>query len=143
MRKLYLDELSVGSWVSYGGEPGCFVVRLDGVYLCCVGGSVVRYGDLDMSLLEPLLLDDVLLRGFGFVPAKGENVWLLCRGGVRLTVSLRMRGGRWLSRRCALTGSVTPTWNEEIRYVHELQRWWVEKVLVPFGIGMDLEWRVV
>lgn len=139
MRTVYFDELSVGFWVCYSGEPCCFVVRLGGVYLRFLDGRELPYVDIDVSLLSGWLIDDVVLRRFGFVPAKGENVWLLCVGDVRLTVSLRLRGGRFQCRRCALGGCVTGTWNEDIRFVHELQRWWVDKVLVHRGLSLDLE----
>lgn len=135
MRGLFKEELSVGSWLVYVDEP-CYVrLGLGGVSLSCG----IDFSAIDWSCVFGLPIDAVLLERFGFVRcSRGDNVWLLERLGVRLTVSLRMRGGRFECKRCALGGVVVSTWNEDIRYVHELQRWWVEKVLVRHGISLDL-----
>ena len=149
MRNLRIDELSVGSWVQLFhvdrfSEP----MRVTGIY---GGGSL--YLELErhegepfdamVSDVCPVMMDERSMRGFGFVRvAKGENVWMKSAGDIRLTVSLRYRNGVQECRRAAISGRFA-CWNEEIRYIHELQRWWTDKVLLPYGVALDMHWNGV
>lgn len=151
MRNLRIEELFVGAWVQrFLPQANRFTEPLyvhgiyadGGLYLNVEGNP----GDpLDSRVEEvcPIVMDERSMRGFGFVRvAKGENVWMRSFGDIRLTVSLRYRHGAQECRRAAISGRFA-CWNEEIRYVHELQRWWTDKVLLPYGVPMDLEWRGV
>lgn len=141
MRSLYVDELFVGAWVRTNDGAGriCGISGGDKLPVC-IGGGVSEpvmcgYGDI-----SPLHIDDKVLESFGFFRTKGENVWKTRVGDFSLTVGLRLRHGVMECRRCAFTGR-TSNWNEEIRYVHELQRWWTDKVLIPFGVELDLRMK--
>lgn len=135
------EEMIYGAWVrmrdDVSGTPAMVVSFEDeAVDLACAGDMYpAALGDL-----EPLWLDSAMLEGFGFRRAKGDNVWFVTSGDMRLTVALRMRHGREECRRCAISGKIA-CWNEEIRFVHELQRWWNERVLFPFDIPLNLEWH--
>ena len=139
----------MGAWVQR------FIPSIEGfseplyVYGLYDGGSLNlnvagNPGDaLDARVEEicPIPMDEHSMRGFGFVRvAKGENVWMKSVGDIRLTVSLRFSHGTQECRRAAISGRFA-CWNEEIRYVHELQSWWRDKVLLPYGVELDLEWR--
>ena len=146
MRNLRIEELFAGAWVQqFKIEPGAVTLPM------CVFG-VWKNGrlwldrddkepfDTVIDKVYPIPVDSRMLEGFGFVKAKGDNVWLKCAGDMRLTVALRMRGGVEIPRRCAITGKIA-CWHEEIRYFHELQRWWNDRVFFPFGISLDLKWH--
>jgi len=147
MRNLRIDELSVGSWVQVLHEdrfsgPMRVTGLFDGggMYIECVGHQGDPF-DAKVSEVCPVMMDERSMRGFGFVRvAKGENVWMRSFGDIRLTVSLRYRNGVQECRRAAISGRFA-CWNEEIRYIHELQRWWTDKVLLPYGVELDMRWR--
>jgi len=141
MRSLYVDELFVGAWVrtSLGAGRICSVSAGDEIPIC-IGGGVSEPVMFGYGEIAPLHIDDRILEGFGFFRTKGDNVWKTRVGDFSLTVGLRPRHGVMECRRCAFTGR-TSNWNEDIRYVHELQRWWTDKVLIPFGVCLSLEWR--
>lgn len=147
MRSVLLEELSVGSLVRHVPSPSCadgpwrvvslssdgtlFLVSLSGDdSLRCSIGDV--YG---------IPIDGVLLSHLGFLRAYKDNVWFGVFGGVRVTLSLRQRHGEEYCRRVALTGRVT-CWNESILYLHEFQRWWVDKVMLVCGVPLVLPLRV-
>lgn len=145
MRKVRLEELFIGAWVrEYVSAPCKFSVPM------CVRG-VDDGGDLRLGYpggdsfsasianVYGIPIDEDVMKGFGFVQTRGDNVWLRIIGDVRLTVSLRQRHGAVHCRRVAVSGRVA-CWNEEIRYMHELQRWWVDKVLLPCNIPLAVMW---
>ena len=150
MRNLRIDELFIGAWVKrlVPLSDGMFSRPLRVAGLFDNGSMYLDVEDNDGDPFDaelkdvfPVSIDEVVLRGFGFVrAAKGDNVWMSSFGGIRLTVSLRQRHGVYECRRAAITGKVT-CWNEEIRYIHELQSWWRDKVLLPYGVELNLEWR--
>ena len=148
MRNLRLEELFIGAWVrQWRKMPDCFSSPM---YVCGLFSNGKMYLDIDDNCgdpfdaeikdVTPIPITEDMLRGFGFVPTKGENVWLKVIRDIRLTVSLRMRHGIMECRRVALSGKIA-CWNEEVRYFHELQRWWMDKVLLPYGLTLDLEWN--
>lgn len=150
MRGILLDELSIGSlvrravgtsidgpWVVVGiGGDGVLSLEplCGGDVVCCHVGSV--YG---------IPLEGDLLYSLGFRRAwkerAGDRVWYGLCGGVRLTVSLRQRHGQEFCRRVALGGRVS-CWHEGLLCLHELQRWWVDRVLLPYGIPLVLPMAV-
>lgn len=151
MRKLRLEEVFVGAWVhQYRAIPKQFSppMKVTGVF-----GDGDLYlevspeqGDpFDGSLSDTfgLPIDDEVLEGFGFVEDTGRKVWIKMIGTIRLIVGLKEVYGRTECRRVSFGGGLVQGWNEEIRCVHEMQRWWVDKVLLPFGIPLDLEWKGV
>lgn len=144
MRSLQLEELFIGAWLSYLDEgryspPMRAYSIWDNGYCALLGVDCSRTGILGLEL-APVPINASTLLGFGFVKARGNDVYMMAVGEMRMTVSLRWKHGEQQCRRVALTGKTT-CWNEEIRYVHELQRWWVDKVLLPFGIPLVLEWH--
>lgn len=150
MRNLKIEELFVGALVTQvnkRGEPDK-VVALNSyldlpVVVQSLGGAFG--GQPAASSLEnvcPLQINEKLLRGFGFKKTKGDNVWLKQIGDMRLTIGLRWRAGVQICRRCAISGKIA-CWNEEIRYMHELQRWWNDRVYFPFDYPLDLKWQGV
>lgn len=146
LRKLKVEELFVGAWV----QERLFTDRFSPPMFVY---AVWRNGDLYLNIDENegdpfethadniygLPLDDGVLEGFGFRKSRDENVWRKDIADVHLTVSLRWRHGAQECRRVAIGGRFT-CWNEEIRCVHELQRWWNEKMLLPHGMALDLRW---
>lgn len=149
MRNLRLEELFIGAWVRRLRRlPDGFSSPM---YVCGLFSNGKMYLDVDenrgdpfdadLKELCPIPMDEDIMRGFGFAKAaKGDNVWMKAVGDLRLTVSLRQRHGAVECRRAAISGRFA-CWNEEIRYIHELQRWWTEKVLLPYGVELDLEWK--
>lgn len=146
MRNLKIEEMFAGAWVqqfSIGDGAVSLPLRVFGVN---GDGSLMLETDgtepfqCFLGKVYPMPIDERSLSGFGFVRTKGDNVWLRVVGDVRLTVALRMRGGVEECRRCAISGKIA-CWNEEIRYVHELQRWWNDRVLFPYNISLELRWR--
>lgn len=148
MRRLSLEELFIGAWLRYYmdmpnrySEP-MYVFSLyqsGSVYLATRSDGYDAVS-ADLANVAPIAINEAVLRGFGFEKAKGNDVFLKVIGDMRMTVSLRWKHGEQQCKRVALTGKTT-CWNEEIRYVHELQRWWTDRVLLPFGIPLVLEWR--
>lgn len=149
MRKLKLEEVFVGAWVhQYNAASERFTppMKVAGVFGC---GDLhleidKEQGDPFEGTLEDtfgLPIDDRVLEGFGFVEDTGRKVWIKKIGSVRLIVGLKEEHGRVVCRRVSFGGGLVQGWNEEIRYVHEIQRWWVDKVLLSFGISLDLEWK--
>ena len=149
MRNLRLEELFIGAWVrQWRKMPDCFSSPM---YVCGLFSNGKMYLDIDDNCGDPfdadlkdtcpIPMDEDIMRGFGFVRvAKGENVWMKSVKDLRLTVSLRLRHGALECRRVAISGRFA-CWNEEIRYIHELQRWWTDKVLLPYGMELNLEWK--
>lgn len=97
--------------------------------------------DANVKDIYGVPINEVILHDFGFVPTKGDNVWLMKVRDFRLTVALKWQGGEQICRRAAISGR-TNCWNEELLYVHELQRWWVDKVLLPFSVPLVLKYQV-
>ena len=147
MRSLRIEEVFMGAYVHVLREGGVFSPPVYVAGVNHVGSLLLDSSDSDeimVSVLKniyALPIDEGVLKGFGFVRARGESVWLRMFGTMRLTVSLRQHHGEVVCKRVAVTGG-TVCWNEEIRYVHELQRWWVDKVLLPFGVPLVLDWDV-
>ena len=149
MRNLRLEELFIGAWVRQWRKlPDGLSCPM---YVCGLFSNGKMYLDIDDNDGDPfdadvkdtcpIPMDEHIMRGFGFVKvAKGENVWMKSIGDLRLTVSLRQRHGAMECRRAAISGRFA-CWNEEIRYIHELQSWWRDKVLLPYGVDLNLEWR--
>lgn len=150
MRNLRIDELFIGAWVRRFSTDGCTLsapMRVCG--LSARGRVQIETADDEDAMvinapveeLCPVQMDEDSMRGFGFVRVpKGENVWMTSVRDIRLTVSLRQKFGRQECRRAAISGRFA-CWNEEIRYVHELQAWWRDKVLMPYGLELCLSWR--
>lgn len=136
MRK---EEIIYGAWVRIkdDGSP-VQVISFDEENVAVVGDGDIRATRIED--LRPLEIGSQLLEGFGFRRAKGDNVWMRQAGDMRLTVSLRMRFGVEECRRCAISGKIA-CWNEEIRFMHELQRWWNDRVYFVFDIPLELEWH--
>ena len=150
MRNLKLEELFIGAWVQQFMEiPKRFScpMQISGIF---DGGSLYlnfdgNEGDpFDAELKEvfPLQINENLLRGFGFKKTKGDNVWVKQIADMRLTIGLRWKAGVQIARRCAISGKIT-CWNEEIRYMHELQRWWNDRVYFPYDVPLKLDWKGV
>lgn len=134
-----IEEMFVGAYVmEYPREGAMVPMRVSGI---CPGG-IVMLGDASssMDVVSAIPIDGDLLRGMGFARAYATDVWVMMVRDIRLTVSLRQRHGAVNCRRVAVTGRVT-CWSEDIRYLHELQRWWVDRVLLPYGVPLDLEWN--
>lgn len=149
MRNLRIDELFIGAWVRRWTDApqrlSCpmYVSGIfeDGLLHLDMSGNDGNPFDAKLEELCPIQMDEETLHGFGFVRvSKGENVWMKSVLDIRLTVSLRQRHGRQECRRAAISGRFA-CWNEEIRYVHELQRWWQDKVLLPYGVELRLQWN--
>ena len=148
MRNLNLEELFIGAWVKrFIPEQKRFTCPMyisglfwnDTMYL----ETNPEYEPIDAELKEiyPITMDEESLRGFGFVKVpRGENVWMKSVKDIRLTISLRQKHGALECRRAAISGRFA-CWNEEIRYIHELQSWWRDKVLLPYGLALNLEWN--
>ncbi len=145
MRNLKIEELFAGAWVndSFGGlEPKAISDIFSDGY---VAVDIKAFYDLSTRKLDkiyPLQINEKLLRGFGFRKAKGDNVWLKQVADMRLTIGLRWKAGVQIARRCAISGRIT-CWNEEIRYLHELQRWWNDRVYFPYDVPLKLDWKGV
>ena len=137
MRHLELKELFIGAWVQWPAEASApwSVDYLDGEG--SVGFGHGKYCKVEELLGLPINAD--VLRHFGFTQGRGD-VWVMEFGDIRLTVSVRPMRGGLPCRRVAISGRFS-CWNEEIRHVHELQRWWVDKVLLPYGLSLDLKWK--
>lgn len=144
MKRLESAELFIGAWVVRHLDDGHYSSphRVYGIWengdCSLLGGDAVER--VSLGELGAIPINASTLLGFGFEKARGNDVYLLTVGAMRMTVSLRWKHGEQQCRRVALTGKTT-CWNEEIRYVHELQRWWVDRVLLPFGIPLVLEWH--
>ena len=128
----------IGAWVQIltqvpdeGGQKRVTALSESEVWL--------NYKQYALDELRGLPLNSDTVAGFGFEQGRG-NVWVMEFGDIRLTVSLKPMKGGLPCRRVAISGRFS-CWNEEIRYVHELQRWWVDKVLLPYGLSLDLKWR--
>lgn len=147
MRNLKLEELFIGAWVQvYMSIPDRFSppMQVSGIfkdgdlYLDIDGNE----GDPYEAVIDetfPVAIDEDILVRFGFVRTKGDNVWMRKTSDFRLTIALRWRHGRQVVRRAAISGRVN-CWNEDIVYVHELQRWWMDKVLLPFNVALELKY---
>ena len=150
MRNLKIDELFIGAWVqtffpaskSFSEPRPIIGIQDDGTVNLEVINSAVNPFSVSVGEVLPIPIDECIMRGFGFVRTKGESVWLKVVGDIRLTVSLRLRHGLMECRRAAISGKIS-CWNEEIRYLHELQRWWIDKVYLPYNIPLVMEWRGV
>ena len=142
MRGLLLEELFCGALVRRVLSPSCVDGPWRVVSLSCDGTlflSSLCGGDSVRSHIAEVCgvgMDGVLLSSLGFVRSHKERVWYAGIDGIRLVVSLRQRHGEESCRRIAVSGKVS-CWNEHVRYVHELQRWWVEKVHLPYGVGLS------
>lgn len=140
MRRLRLEELFVGAYVCvYPCEGDVVPMRVCGIYPD--GSILLDSGEkCRLDVISGVKIGGNVLRHMGFVKARGEDVFLMMARDVRLTVSLRQRHGDVCCRRVAVTGRVT-CWNEEIRYVHELQRWWIDRVLLSVGVPLDISYN--
>jgi len=145
MRNLKIEELFLGAYVCVFRDGMMSApmrvtdIRGDG---CVILEGVEGIVSVSLRDICPVQMDEGVMRGFRFHPTKGDNVWMKQRGDIRLTVALKWKGGIQQCRRCAISGR-TACWNEEIRYVHELQRWWNDRVYFPFDVEMELEWKGV
>lgn len=146
MKELMIEELFAGAWVGMRDEkPG--VPHMMQVYGLWKDGDLFMASDEDEH--EPslsnihdvcgLCIDEDVLSGFGFVLSrKDKDVWVLNVGDFKLTCSLRWHHGIRECRRCSFSGRAS-NWNEDIRCVHELQRWWTDKVAIPYGVRLELK----
>lgn len=150
MRNLKIEELFLGAWVQLfevKNESKSKILPVHGIWW---DGplEIVEFGEklgdwtfeLSLDKVYPIPIDSRTLEGFGFVKTKGENVWKKVSEDMSITASLRLCGGVEECRRCAISGKIA-CWDEEIRYMHELQRLWNNRVLFPFNIPLDLTWR--
>lgn len=148
MRKLRIEELFIGAWVQ---ERIPIAKRLaPPMYVSGVFEGGDMYLNIEENEGDPfeanvqdifgLPINENVLRSFGFVPTKGDNVWLMKVRDFRLTIALKWQGGEQIARRAAISGR-TNCWNEELRCIHELQRWWVDKVLLPFSVPLTLSYH--
>ena len=146
MRNLKIEELFVGAYVQKLIEaPGRFtkpmlVGSISDNEIATIDSDGVIVGGSELGQVFPIPIDERVLEGFRFVKVKGDNVWMKAFGDIRLTVGLRWSGGVQICRRCAISGRIA-CWNEEIRYIHELQRWWNDRVYFPYDVPMELKWR--
>lgn len=134
-----IEELIYGGWVLLASEVGGDPVRVRDIVS---DGTlwVERDGERIATTLDgvmPMPIDSVVLQRFCFKPAKGDNVWMKKVRDMRLTIGLRRRQGVEQCRRCAISGRLS-CWNEEIRFVHELQRWWNDRVYFVYDIPLRL-----
>lgn len=138
MRKLEIDELFVGAWVQSSVSPmKVYGVLADGDVILDSGSGLPVKACIDE--VSGLCICDEVLGRFGFVRSrKDDNVWVLRAGDFKLTCSMKWRHGVRECRRVSFVGCAS-NWNEDIRYVHELQRWWTDKVKVPYGVRLELE----
>lgn len=138
-----IEELIYGAWVCRADDARHMPLRIEGLeyngtlHLRDIAGDRVEVSLRDVA---PVVINSDMLQRFGFVPTKGNNVWMRQIGDIRLTVALKSRHGEEYSRRCAISGKIA-CWNEEIRAVHELQRWWNDKVYFPFDIPLEMKWH--
>lgn len=148
MRNIKKEEVFVGACVRiFDAEKASLSVPM---FVHGITGEVVAVKTFDgltdndymLSKVVAITIDETILKGFGFKRAKGDNVWLKQIADMRITVALRWRGGVQECRRCAISGKIT-CWNEEIRYLHELQRWWNDRVYFPYNIPLIMKWRGV
>lgn len=149
MRKILLEEVFIGACVRVFQSSSSVLspLRVIGInsgglltlkpLFVDVGDSVIT-SSVDAVYGVPIDAD--LLRRLGFVEAYRDNVWFYLVGGIRLTASLRQRHGAVECRRVAMTGDVC-CWNEDIRYLHELQRWWTDKALLVCGTRLTFGGR--
>lgn len=134
-----IEELIYGAWVLLKDDEmrdpvrvrdivsdGTLYVERDGVRI-----------ETTLDGIIPLPIESVILQRFGFREAKGDNVWMKQVSDMRLTIGLRHKHGVEQARRCAISGRIA-CWNEEIRFVHELQRWWNDRVYFVFDIPLRL-----
>jgi len=146
MRNLKIEELYAGSYVQMLFLDSVSFASPMLVAKVCKDGKVLLERmdntsfETDIKNICPIPIDERVLEGFGFVKVKGDNVWMKAFGNIRLTVGLRWSGGVQICRRCAISGRIA-CWNEEIRYIHELQRWWNDRVFFPYDVPMELKWR--
>lgn len=134
-----IEELIYGAWVLLKDEVGGDPVKVkdivsDGTLYVERGGERI---ETTLDGIIPMPIDSVALQRFGFRTAKGDNVWMKQVGDMRLTIGLRHKHGVEQARRCAISGRIA-CWNEEIRFVHELQRWWNDRVYFVFDIPLCL-----
>lgn len=140
MRKLTIGELFVGAWVQTPVPASMKVCGLwgDGDIALDDGDYAVSASVDDVSGLS---INEDVLSGFGFFRSRRDkDVWVLQVGDFKLTCSLRWKYGVQECRRCSFVGRAS-NWNEDIRYVHELQRWWTDKVTIPYGVVLELKMK--
>lgn len=135
-----VEELIYGAWVLMRDGDDMRPVRIRGLEMSGMLHVERDDGSHDVMLdaIIPLPIESSILRRFGFKPAKGDNVWVkqVC-SDIRLTIGLRHKSGVEQARRCAISGRIA-CWNEEIRYVHELQRWFNDRVYFIYDIPLRL-----
>lgn len=144
MRNLKVEELFFGAWVNNKlgvVNPTC-VIGIDGSNTVSLDAEDYIGVPSLIDNVYPLQINEDLLRGFGFKKTKGDNVWVKHVADMRLTIGLRWKAGVQIARRCAISGKIT-CWNEEIRYMHELQRWWNDRVYFPYDVPLKLDWKGV
>lgn len=138
MRKLKIEELFVGAWVQtvVSSKMKVYGVWADGeILLDMPGGEPVKACIDDVCGMR---INEDVLEGFGFSRSrKDKDVWVLCVDTFKLTCSMKWKHGVQECRRCSFVGRAS-NWNEDIRYVHELQRWWTDKVTIAYGVSLDL-----
>lgn len=142
MRHLEKEELFIGAWVNVPDtdKPSCVIaIDFNGKFYCQAIDGLTSMCNLED--LRGVPINAFSLENFGFALGR-NNVWFMEFADVRLTASLREMRGGLPCRRVAVSGRYN-CWNEEIRYVHELQRWWADKILLPYGMRLDLTWKEV
>lgn len=138
MRSLKIEEVFVGMWVCRHDEP--YLVKCITHEKLMLESLVGKTSEVRLRDVQPLDINENVLSSFGFVEDTGRKVWIKKIGDIRLIVGLKQVYGNVQCRRVSFGGGLVSGWNEEIRYVHELQRWWVDKVLLPYGAELKLEW---
>lgn len=147
MRKLKLEELFLGMWVRQWHEiPGKYSppMKVVGIF-----GDGDMYLEIDKEQGDPfdgnlsdtvaLPIDAETLEGFGFEQENSKDVWTYkVRDDIKLIVKLREKFGKTECWRVSFGGGKVQGWNEDIRYFHELQRWFIDKITLPWGIPLEL-----
>ena len=146
MRKLKVEELFLGMWVQQWHEIPCRFsppMQVTGIF-----GDGDMYLEIDKEQGDPfegnlsdtfgLPIEPKMLELFGF-KSEGKGVYILTvRDDVKVIVKVRDRYGKMECWRVSFGGGKVQGWNEDIRYFHELQRWFFDKVTLPWGIGLEL-----
>lgn len=141
MNTIKIEEIFFGMHVMHCGVPSvvmgmCGDLSRNGVVF--LGEECAK---ANLSDISPMPIDESSLKHFGFTTDDGK-VWKkrVC-DDVTIIVKIRVLYGRSECWRVSFGGGLVTGWNEDIRSVHELQRWFNDKVTFHYGITLELEWR--